>query len=230
MMAHYFRACGGINVFAIFFRFSFKITNKYKELLQQYAEFFGDGLWKHCSIFITYCDMDSKQRKKAVIKGLQTTKDQINSFLQEISNGQCNDVPIYTFGMENFKQSTFDFLVSLMDERNAFYTKSKCGNIKSPIDILYGELKQKVKQHEKLTNELQTLSGKVKEAADKVQFDRMTMMGNEMQTNVEGREEVLHDLQDWQTTTKSSSFKARYMQWYNSLQQDTNDYNKWLNE
>eukprot|EP01083_Nonionella_stella_P071909 193484_1 len=87
VMSHYLDACGGINVFVIFFRFNGKMTNKYKELLKQYATFFGDGLWKHCAVFITYCD---KYIQKRVTKGLKTTKDQVHSFLKEISNGQCD--------------------------------------------------------------------------------------------------------------------------------------------
>eukprot|EP01083_Nonionella_stella_P213494 769997_1 len=170
MMTHYFAACGGINVFAIFFKFNGKMTNKYKELLKQYAAFFGDGLWKHCAIFITYCDMDSDKATGRVTKGLHRTKDQIHSDLQEISNGQCDDVSIYTFGEDNFKKSTFDFLASLMDESSAFYDKYKCKNIHSPIDALYEELKQNVKEHEKLLKELQNISEKTKEARDNVKF------------------------------------------------------------
>eukprot|EP01083_Nonionella_stella_P016664 46563_1 len=216
MMAHYFRACGGINVFAIFFRFSFKITNKYKELLKQYAAFFGDGLWKHCAIFITYCDMDSDKATKRVTKGLQRTKDQIHSDLREISNGKCGDVSIYTFGEDNFKKSTFDFLASLMDESSAFYDKYKCKNIQSPIDVLYGELKQKVKQHEKLVKELQHINEKVKEAKDKVNFDEWTKEANELQKDEKMRNEKLKELQN-----------KRWLTDYKTLQKDANEYNDW---
>eukprot|EP01083_Nonionella_stella_P104662 300313_1 len=230
MMAHYFRACGGINVFAIFFRFSFKITNKYKELLTQYAAFFGDGLWKHCAIFITYCDMDSQQRKKRVTKGLQRTKDQIHSDLQEISNGQCDDVSIYTFGEDNFKKSTFDFLASLMDESSAFYDKYKCKNIQSPIDVLYGELKQKVKQHKKLTKELHDMLVKAKEAKDKVDVDDWTTEANKLQKDAKLRHKKLNELQNNRANTHFTSDKAQYMRSHDNLQEDANEYNKWENE
>eukprot|EP01083_Nonionella_stella_P016666 46568_1 len=215
MMTHYFRACGGINVFAIFFRFNGKMTDRYKELLKQYAEFFGDGLWKHCSIFITRCDMDSDKRKQRITKGLQRTKDRIHSFLKETSNGQC-DVPIYTFGEDNFKQSTFDFLTSLIDKDSAFYEKYKCENIRSPIDVLYEELKQKVKQHEKLVKELQHINEKVKEAKDKVNFDEWTKEANELQKDEKMRNEKLKELQN-----------KRWLTDYKTLQKDANEYNDW---
>eukprot|EP01083_Nonionella_stella_P016662 46558_1 len=216
MMTHYFAACGGINVFAIFFKFNGKMTNKYKELLKQYAAFFGDGLWKHCAIFITYCDMDSDKATKRVTKGLQRTKDQIHSDLREISNGKCGDVSIYTFGEDNFKKSTFDFLASLMDESSAFYDKYKCKNIQSPIDVLYGELKQKVKQHEKLVKELQHINEKVKEAKDKVNFDEWTKEANELQKDEKMRNEKLKELQN-----------KRWLTDYKTLQKDANEYNDW---
>eukprot|EP01083_Nonionella_stella_P104660 300308_1 len=215
LMTHYFGACGGINVFAIFFKFDGKLTDKYKELLKQYSEFFGDGLWKHCSIFITRCDMDSDKRKQRITKGLQRTKDRIHSFLKETSNGQC-DVPIYTFGEDNFKQSTFDFLTSLIDKDSAFYEKYKCENIRSPIDVLYEELKQKVKQHEKLVNELQHINEKVKEAKDKVNFDEWTKEANELQKDEKMRNEKLKELQN-----------KRWLTDYKTLQKDANEYNDW---
>eukprot|EP01083_Nonionella_stella_P175652 612314_1 len=101
------------------------------------------------ALFITRCDMDSKSRKQRVTDGLQKTEGIIRSFLQKISNGQCNDVPMYTFGEENFKDSTFNFLASLRDENNTFYEKEICKKIRSPINALYEDLKRKVKQHKK---------------------------------------------------------------------------------
>eukprot|EP01083_Nonionella_stella_P213499 770011_1 len=230
LMTHYFGACGGINVFAIFFKFDGKLTDKYKELLKQYSEFFGDGLWKHCSIFITRCDMDSKQRKKAVTKGLQTTKDQIHSDLKEISNGQCDDVPIYTFGMENFKQSIFDFLASLMDDQNAFYNKYKCKNNQSPIDVLYRELEGEVKQHKKLVDELHDISEKAKEAKDKVNFDKWTTLANKLQADEELRNEALNALQNVAETSEFATERKWYTTHSNTLQKDINEYKKWLNK
>eukprot|EP01083_Nonionella_stella_P213498 770010_1 len=230
MMTHYFAACGGINVFAIFFKYDGKMTNKYKKLLKQYAQFFGDGLWKHCSIFITRCDMDSKQRKKAVTKGLQTTKDQIHSDLKEISNGQCDDVPIYTFGMENFKQSIFDFLASLMDDQNAFYNKYKCKNNQSPIDVLYRELEGEVKQHKKLVDELHDISEKAKEAKDKVNFDKWTTLANKLQADEELRNEALNALQNVAETSEFATERKWYTTHSNTLQKDINEYKKWLNK
>ena len=53
MMTHYFNASGGINLFAIFFKFEGKLTNHYKQLIKQYLELFGDGLWRHCCIVIS---------------------------------------------------------------------------------------------------------------------------------------------------------------------------------
>eukprot|EP01083_Nonionella_stella_P104661 300312_1 len=230
MMTHYFAACGGINVFAIFFKFNGKMTNKYKELLKQYAAFFGDGLWKHCAIFITYCDMDSDKATGRVTKGLHRTKDQIHSDLQEISNGQCDDVSIYTFGEDNFKKSTFDFLASLMDESSAFYDKYKCKNIQSPIDVLYGELKQKVKQHKKLTKELHDMLVKAKEAKDKVDVDDWTTEANKLQKDAKLRHKKLNELQNNRANTHFTSDKAQYMRSHDNLQEDANEYNKWENE
>eukprot|EP01083_Nonionella_stella_P316200 1145246_1 len=229
LMTHYFGACGGINVFAIFFKFDGKLTDKYKELLKQYSEFFGDGLWKHCSIFITRCDMDSDKRKQRITKGLQRTKDRIHSFLKETSNGQC-DVPIYTFGEDNFKQSTFDFLTSLIDKDSAFYDKYKCKNIHSPIDVLYGELKQKVKQHKKLTKELHDMLVKAKEAKDKVDVDDWTTEANKLQKDAKLRHKKLNELQNNRANTHFTSDKAQYMRSHDNLQEDANEYNKWVNE
>eukprot|EP01083_Nonionella_stella_P016663 46560_1 len=227
MMAHYFRACGGINVFAIFFRFSFKITNKYKELLKQYAAFFGDGLWKHCAVFITYCD---KYIQKRVTKGLKTTKNQIHSFLKEISNGQCDGVPIFTFGEDNFKESTFEFLASLVDERNTFYNKYKCKNNQSPIDVLYRELEGEVKQHKKLVDELHDISEKAKEAKDKVNFDKWTTLANKLQADEELRNEALNALQNVAETSEFATERKWYTTHSNTLQKDINEYKKWLNK
>ena len=107
-------------MFAIFFKFGGKLTDKYKELIAKYVKFFGDGLWRHCCIIITRCDMDSEKRKKRVEKGLETTINQIREDLKKVSNGKCCDIPIYTFGDENFEESTFDLCSALMNENNTF--------------------------------------------------------------------------------------------------------------
>eukprot|EP01083_Nonionella_stella_P213495 769999_1 len=227
VMSHYLDACGGINVFVIFFRFNGKMTNKYKELLKQYATFFGDGLWKHCAVFITYCD---KYIQKRVTKGLKTTKNQIHSFLKEISNGQCDGVPIFTFGEDNFKESTFEFLASLVDERNTFYNKYKCKNNQSPIDVLYRELEGEVKQHKKLVDELHDISEKAKEAKDKVNFDKWTTLANKLQADEELRNEALNALQNVAETSEFATERKWYTTHSNTLQKDINEYKKWLNK
>ena len=170
MLSHYFGNCDGVNIFAIFFKFGDKLTNKYKELLKKYVDFFGEGLWKHCCIFITNCDMDSEKEKKKVTEGLQKTTDQINSFLEQISSKlTCNDIPMYMFGEDNFKESTSKFLWSLIDENNTFYHKYQCKNIQSPIDSLYKELKKEVTRYHQKVKELQIISRQVDEAHTNVQ-------------------------------------------------------------
>eukprot|EP01084_Bolivina_argentea_P215307 365524_1 len=169
MMAHYFEACGGINVFGIVFQFGGKTDINYNQLIQKYVDFFGERLWKHCCIFITYCDMDTSDRKKEVLNGLKRTIGKIKVFLKDVSNGICEDVPIYMFGKRNFKQSRSEFLSLLLDDNNSYGTKYKCENIKAPIDLLYEELKIKVTQHKQLLQELQSLSTQINQKENEIQ-------------------------------------------------------------
>eukprot|EP01084_Bolivina_argentea_P215305 365516_1 len=166
MMAHYFEACGGINVFGIVFQFGGKTDINYNQLIQKYVDFFGERLWKHCCIFITYCDMDSKKGIKRIKKGLQKTKDQINLFLKEISNNKNINIPIYMFGEDNFKKSTNDLLLSLTDQNCPFYNKYKCENIESPIDFLYKQLQMDVEQHNMLLKQMEIMSKQLEKTGD----------------------------------------------------------------
>ena len=67
------------------------------------------------------------------------------------------------YGKNNFKQSTFKLLSSLMDEKYTFCYKYICKTIKSPIDSLYQELKKPVQKHKKLLQELESISDEINE-------------------------------------------------------------------
>eukprot|EP01083_Nonionella_stella_P175650 612310_1 len=113
-----------------------------------------------------------------------------------------------------------------MAESSAFYDKYQCKNIQSSIDVLYGELKQKVKQHKKLTKELHDISVRAKEARDKVNVDAWTAYSNVMQKDAKLRHKKLKQLQN-RANASRTSHKARYTRDYNNFQEDANEYNKW---
>eukprot|EP01083_Nonionella_stella_P175648 612307_1 len=117
-----------------------------------------------------------------------------------------------------------------MAESSAFYDKYQCKNIQSSIDVLYGELKQKVKQHKKLTKELHDISVRAKEARDKVNVDDWTTEANKLQKDAKLRNEKLNELQSNRLNADLTSLKARYTRDYDNLQEDANEYNKWVNE
>eukprot|EP01083_Nonionella_stella_P175651 612313_1 len=117
-----------------------------------------------------------------------------------------------------------------MAESSAFYDKYQCKNIQSSIDVLYGELKQKVKQHKKLTKELHDISVRAKEARDKVNVDDWTTKANKLQKDAKLRHKKLKQLQNNRANTRFASDKASYMRDYDNLQEDANEYNKWVNE
>ena len=85
------------------------------------------------------------------------TKPQIAEFLKEVSKGKCGDVPIYTFGKNNFENSTYDLCASLLDKKNTIYRKYECENIESPIDLLYNDLIPYVKMHRKMSTQLESI-------------------------------------------------------------------------
>eukprot|EP01083_Nonionella_stella_P175649 612308_1 len=113
-----------------------------------------------------------------------------------------------------------------MAESSAFYDKYQCKNIQSSIDVLYGELKQKVKQHKKLTKELHDISVRAKEARDKVNVDDWTTKANKLRNDAKLRHKTLNELQN-RANTRFTCDKARYTRDYNNFQEDANEYNKW---
>eukprot|EP01083_Nonionella_stella_P095571 268312_1 len=163
-LAQYFKACGGINMFCIFFKFGEKIDANYQKLLKIYTTFWGEGFWKHCVVIITNCDKGAKQ----VEKGLPMTMRQVKEFLKDVSKGLCTDVPIYQFGEDNFELSTFELLLSLTDKNAVYIRKYKCDNTRSPIDALFEEVKLLSMQWCKISVDLNKLSTEIKDTQNKI--------------------------------------------------------------
>lgn len=173
LMSHYFAACGGINVFCIFFKFGGKMDSKYKHLLTLYQKFWGSDIWKHCVVFITHCDMANitAKRRKKILDGLVKTKNQIKMHLETVSDMNCENIPMYAFGTENYEESTTNFLSSLMNENNPYFYKYECQSIKTPINELYEELKVMVRKHKTLSSKIEAKVDILKKKKDVIWDD-----------------------------------------------------------
>jgi len=153
IMKQYFNACGGVNMFYIFYKLGSKLNNNYKILLKKYERFWNKNFWKHCCVIITNCDKESKRGAKRMEVGLRRAKIQIRAEIGKLSKGLCNDVEIYPFGIENFKDSTNDILTSLSKNN----IKYKCDTIISPMDITIDKAKALHKKYKTLVKNLKHL-------------------------------------------------------------------------
>eukprot|EP01084_Bolivina_argentea_P234102 394123_1 len=166
-MKQYFSACGGVNMFCIFFKYGTKIDNNYKKLMKLYAKFWGEQFWNKCVIIVTHCDTDSKKNTKILEAGYPITLAGIKKDLQEFTNN-FDDIPIYQYGEENFEASTIGLLFSLQNHRLPYAKKHKCNDIKSPMDELWDKIRPKLRQIGHLNKQLAVLDKKMKQYASKI--------------------------------------------------------------
>jgi len=155
-MKKYFNACGGINLFCIFFRYGNKWDTTYDTLLKDYQTFWGKNMWKHCCVIITNCDKDGKNAK-GLAKGLPKTKNEIKKSLNKISKNRCNHVKMYEFGEDNFKESRQEILLSLLNHNKKYMNEQ----VSAEINELWDNQKKQQKKCEESTRKANTIKDKL---------------------------------------------------------------------
>merc|ERR1712154_224246 len=161
-MAMYFRSCGGINMFCIFFKFGGKADANYKALLRSYREFWGAGIRKHCVVIITQCDQSEVEKGKKYEKGLKLTKKTLRADLKDIFGDECESIDIFEFGDGNFVEARKKLMLLLDDDSKPFEDKYSCDKIRSPIDELWDKLEPMIKKQRELALHVMNLYKELK--------------------------------------------------------------------
>ena len=154
-LKEYFNASGGVTIFCIVFKFGERINSNYQDLLKLYAKFWGKGFWGKCIFAITYCDRDSKKNIAKLDKSLDENIQFFREKVLKISNGLSKNVPIFEFGEENFETSVKEIM--LLINQDKYKNKYTCAHIKSPINELYKNVRQKVVVLRKIVRKIKTL-------------------------------------------------------------------------
>ena len=151
-MAKYFKGCGGVNLFCIYYKFGGKLDINYKNLLKSYQKFWGPDMWEYCCVIITFVDNPTKQ-----LNSINKIKSKYIEFLNEISNNKCNNIMFYEFGKENFKQSRNKIFKRLSKSTKKYV----CDSVSAPVNELIDKLHILKEKKQKIQNTINTCKGMI---------------------------------------------------------------------